>query len=87
MKQEGIEEKYRKELMYRINAFKTFSLVNGRLLDPSLYKESNKLIFSCNAVTKFMPKFYTFCAIYNCPYIWESVNRIKTFLKKIINKK
>lgn len=87
MKRVGIEAEHRKNLMYRINGFKTFSLVEGRLLDKTLYPESNSYIFSCNSEKRFMPKFYTYCAIHHCSFIWLFQNNAKIFLKKIIRKK
>lgn len=87
MKRVGIEAEHRKNLMYRINGFKTFSLVEGRLLDKTLYPESNSYIFSFNSEKRFMPKFYTYCAIHHCSFIWLFQNNVKSLLKKIIKKK
>lgn len=86
LKHKNIFSLHRKELFYRINSFKTYSLHNGKLIDSTLCVESNKYIFSLNDVKDFKLKFYTFCAVNHCSFVWKSVHSIKSLMRLFLRK-
>lgn len=86
MKKVNIEQIHKKELVYRINTFKTYSLYNGKLIDETLYPESNRYIYALNDIKDKKMQFYAYCAIHHCSFLYRLIHMLKIVLKKILRK-
>lgn len=86
MEKQNLYNIHRKELYYRINTFKTYSLHEGKLIDPTLCPESNKYIFSLNEIKNFKMQFYVFCAMHHFCFIWQLQHKMKSFIKFLLKR-